>query len=160
MTSIPFAASNATQTIQFDMQSFLFEALGQMARSMVSRIFLVLLLLCSKGQSVCFDHSGSSNFCPPAIFASDDCSEDPCQCPCEDGECEEHEIRLEPVLAESVKVPTEPCTIVSFAYLAQLERGIAHTAWADVDRRSFFGPEPDPGLLLRSALLAGVVLRL
>lgn len=131
-----------------------------MAKSVIARILLVLLLFCSQGLSVCFDHSGNSSYCPPTIFGSDNGSEDPCQCPCEERECEEHEVKLDPLPAESIQVPSEPYAIVPFVYLAQFDLSISPASPTSVDGLQKFGRDPDPGLPLRSALLAGVVLRL
>ncbi len=131
-----------------------------MANSVIGRILLILLLLCSPGRSACFDQTGDSYFCAPTVFSSEDHPFDPCQCPCEGEECEEHELRLNPVLGESIKVPSPPCSILPFVYLDRFDLGSICLLGYLPSEKSAVVDDPDPGLHLRRTLLAGVVLRL
>ncbi|MGB6220055.1 hypothetical protein [Haloferula sp.] len=124
------------------------------------RILLLLLLLCSQGRSVCFDLSGGSYFCEPEIFAQGEDRESPCHCPCNDDDCEEHEVRLDPVLADSVKIPSQPCIILPFEFATLFDTDDSILSESQANRRLSALDAPDPAVPLRKALMSGVVLRL
>ncbi|GAA5483934.1 hypothetical protein [Haloferula sargassicola] len=123
-------------------------------------ILLVLLLFCSQGRSVCFDQSGGSYFCEPAIFAHGDDHGTPCHCPCNDDDCEEHELRLDPVLADSVKVPSQPCIILPFEFATLFDAEDSILSESQATKRLPTLDDPDPAFRLRKDLMTGVVLRL
>ena len=131
-----------------------------MAKSVIGRILLILLLLCSQGRSACFDQAGDTYFCAPTVFSSEDHPTDPCQCPCEGEECEEQELRLDPVLGESIKIPSEPCSILPSVSLDCFDFGSGCLSGFLTSEKSAIVDDPDPALHLRRTLLAGVVLRL
>lgn len=126
----------------------------------IGRILLILLFLCSQGRSVCFDQAGNSYFCAPTLFSSDDRHGDPCQCPCEDDDCEEHELRTDTVLVDSIKVPSEPFAILPFEYTVHFDLGIVTFFRGWTSGKPAVVDDHEPGHHLREALLSTVVLRL
>ena len=128
--------------------------------AIVSRILLMILLLCSQGMSVCFDKSGHSYVCDPVIqsLAGDDGS--PCHCPYDGDGCEEHELKLDAMPGDSVEVPPIPCVPLppDFSILPDLEELFAASGQSGV---RFDHPEElTHASRLRKALMSCVVLRI
>ncbi|MGJ8632292.1 MAG: hypothetical protein ACSHX7_00060 [Luteolibacter sp.] len=128
--------------------------------AIVSRILLMILLLCSQGMSVCFDKSGHSYVSDPVLqsLAGDEGS--PCHCPCDDDECEEHELKLDAMPGDSVEVPPVPCVSLppDFSVLPNLEELLAASGQSEV---RFDHPEElTHASRLRKTLMSCVVLRI
>lgn len=68
---------------------------------------MTLVLLCGTGFSVCTDSSGRSWICGPILSAMAGSSQD-CQCPCEDDDCEEHEVTADYLSTDSLRAPERP----------------------------------------------------
>lgn len=120
----------------------------------------MILLFCSQGRSMCFDHAGNSYISDPSIFSLIDGEKSPCHCPCDEDDCEEHELKLDPMMGDSVSVPPIP-----YVFLP-LERPLFNS----FDRSFLFADQTCGQLLvsddpvhvfhLRKTLMSGVVLRL
>jgi hypothetical protein len=125
----------------------------------IQRILLVLLLLCGRSYSVCYDAGGSSFICAPLISAlTEDGGHDSCPCPCGEDDCEEHEVESEILPAHSVQVPEPTSLAISIDGMSWLNTGtdlstIAHARAFPLARN---GLDPAPGL--RRAMLTGVVM--
>ncbi len=124
------------------------------------RIFLVLLLFCSQGRSVCFDKAGGSYYCQAEFFSHADHHGNPCHCPCNDGDCQEHEVKLDPVLADSVKVPSPPCIILPFEFANLFDTTDLILSESQTNWQLPALDHPDPTFRLRKDLMTGVVLRI
>lgn len=126
----------------------------------IGRILLILLLFCSHGQGVCFDRAGNSYVCVPELFSSEDRKGDPCQCPCEDGECEEHSLKVAQAPVERTSIPTAPCSDLSFDESASFELSIRGFSEDSSDMK--LGPVDgsETSLRLRRVMLAGVCMRI
>lgn len=125
----------------------------------VSRLLLFLLLLCSQGVSVCADDTGATYGCIPKIELSSDCLEDDCKCPCDEGDCEEHEFKLVPLLVDSVKIPSQHWLPVptEFADFIDIQLSNLSNDELEIPRARYGPPIGCPQL---HSLMTGVVQRL
>jgi hypothetical protein len=109
---------------------------------------------------MCVDDSGKSYFCEPQLLAHGDDHGKSCPCPCNDDDCEEHEIRLDPMLTDSVKVPSESCVILPPSFAVLFDPNVSIFLANQPDKRLPAVDDPNPAFRLRKDLMAGVVLRL
>jgi hypothetical protein len=128
-------------------------------KSLVQRILLVLLLLCGKSYSVCYDVAGNSVICPStsSVF-TDGHSHDSCPCPCGEDDCEEHEVAPEMLPSHSVQVPNPTSLPVSTDDRSWLDAEIDLSATAHANAFRPARDKPDPTSGLRHAMLTGVVM--
>lgn len=128
--------------------------------AIVSRILLMILLLCSQGMSVCFDKSGHSYVSDPVLQSLVGEDGSPCHCPCDDDGCEEHELKLDAMPGDSVEVPPVPCVPLppDFSILPDLEELFAASGHSAI--RFDHTDEHTHAYRLRKALMSCVVLRI
>ena len=126
----------------------------------VSGILLIILLLCSQGMSVCFDNSGHTYVCNPEILSLAGDDGPPCHCPCDGDGCDEHELKLDFMLGDSVKVPPTPCVPLplDFSILPTLVDLLSGAEQSGI--RLDHPEELTHASRLRKALMSCVVLRI
>lgn len=115
---------------------------------------------------MCIDSAGESHLCNQGLFyqadgVNSDCDTcGACSCPCDDGDCNEHEIRLDPVWVESTKVPSQTCYVLpyefaNFSCSEITDLSMSHLIWQSLAENS-----TDPVFHLRKVLMIGVIMRL
>ena len=119
----------------------------------------MILLFCSQGRSMCFDHSGNSYICEPEVFPLGYDHKSPCPCPCNDDDCKEHELKLDPMIGDTVSVPSMPCVFLP-AERPAFESFDRSFLFADLTSGQLLASDdPVHVFHLRKTLMSGVVLR-
>lgn len=119
----------------------------------------MILLFCSQGRSMCFDHSGNTYISDPSAFALAVGDESPCHCPCDEDDCQEHELKLDPMMGDSISAPPIPCVYLPLESLLFVGVDRSFLFAEQTTGRIMANDDPVHVFHLRKTLMSGVVLR-